>query len=245
MYLTFGCKVKNRPILQKNCKFLSYKTISKIHLSVQLQVEGGASFMTQEEKYVMSRTAACLAICAFNDYQSSLLIDWVCDNERYKKLNADMSTLIAESRQGKDVTEQIQEIYNERMETSANMLNIQAALQIPEEFLGKKSKTEEYVFSQMHIKLAIIAPEEKEPEILLAWAAANFRLKNINKQLGVLYAKGKKNGFQSVAEEYNQARGLKEQYIEEKNAAVSQLEGLAKEQGRRLEGFPLKKKKIR
>ena len=201
--------------------------------------------MTQEEKYIMSRTTACLAICAFDDYQSSLLIDWVCNNEKYKRLNADMGVLIAESRQGKDTTEQVQKIYEERLETSANMLNIQAMLQIPEEFLGKKSKTEEYVFSQMHIKLAAIAPEEKEPEILLAWAAANFRLKNINKQMGILYAKGKKNGFQSVAEEYNQAKGLKEQYTEEKNVAVSQLEELAREQGRGLDGFPLKKKRGR
>lgn len=201
--------------------------------------------MTQEEKYVMSRTAACLAICAFDDYQSSLLIDWVCNNEKYKQLNEKMSGLITRSHQGEDTAEQIQKVYEERLETSANMYNIQAALQIPEEFLGKKNKTEEYVFSQMHIKLVVIAPDEREPEILLAWSAANFRLKNINKQLGVLYAKGKKNGFQTVAEEYNQAKGLKKQYMEERNAAVSQLEELAREQGRGLENFPLKKRKIK
>ena len=125
------------------------------------------------------------------------------------------------------------------------MLNIQAALQIPEEFLEKRSKTEEYVFSQMHIKLAVIAPDEKEPELLLAWSAANFRLKNINKELGILYAKGKKNGFQTVSKEYGQAKKLKEQYKKEKDDAVLRLEELAMEQKKSLEKFPLRKGKGR
>ena len=229
----------------KRNKILSWKIISKIPLPLKLQGKGGESSMTQEEKYIMGRTAACLALCAFDDYQSSLLIDWVCNNEKYKKLNEGMSKLIAKSKQGEDTEEQIQRIYGERLETSANILNIQAALQIPEEFLEKRSKTEEYVFSQMHIKLAVIAPDEKEPELLLAWSAANFRLKNINKELGILYAKGKKTGFQIVSKEYGQVKKLKEQYEKEKDDAVLRLEELAKEQKRSLEGIPMKKGKIR
>lgn len=220
---------------------MSCKIISKICLLLKLQGKGGESSMTREEKYVMGRTAACLAICAFDDYQSSLLIDWVCNNEKYKKLNEDMSELIAKSKHGEDTEEQMQKIYEERLETSANMLNIQAALQIPKEFLEKKSKTEEYIFSQMHVKLAVMAPDEKEPEILLAWSAANFRLKNINKELRVLYAKGRKDGFQAVSKEYGRAKELKVKYEEEKDNAVFRLEELAKEQKRNLEGIPLRK----
>ena len=97
----------------------------------------------------------------------------------------------------------------------------------------------------MHIKLAVIAPDEKEPELLLAWSAANFRLKNINKELGILYAKGKKNGFQTVSKEYGQAKKLKEQYKKEKDDAVLRLEELAMEQKKSLEKFPLRKGKGR
>lgn len=198
--------------------------------------------MTQEEKYVMSRTAACLAVSAYDDYQSSLLVDWVCNNEKYKSLNEEMRELISRSKKGEDIMEEMQKVYEEKLETSANMQNIQLALHIPEEFLEKRSKTEDYIFMQMHVKLAVMAPDEKEPEILLAWSAANYQLKNINKKLGILYAKGKKYGFQTVSEEYNEAMGLKEQYTEEKNMSVSKLEKLAKQQ-KRLGNFPLKKAK--
>lgn len=205
--------------------------------------------MTEKEKYIAVRTSAkILQYNVSRGYRDDEMIQWTINNELYKRLNRKMNELYQLKKSDlepaalEEIDKQLAEIYNQRMEISAEMINEEMIIRIPDSVtsgktssISRKRAVEQYIQLQMFILLAQYAPDDdSEIYAMIQWCSASKEITDINKKIKAHYAvyyKRKNTG--AALPDINELNSLKkklEQAQKERETAENTLRMIAKQQ---------------
>lgn len=159
--------------------------------------------MTEKEKYIVTRSAAKIVeYDACRSYRNELMIQWCINNEACKALNRKSNELYQAKKTADNPTESekleqgMKDIYVEKLQLQADMLNAEISIRIPPEVTSgktsaasKKNAIEKYIQLQLFVILTENAPLD-DPEIsaMIQWCSTSQKISEIKQQIQKQYA---------------------------------------------------------
>lgn len=202
--------------------------------------------MTEKEKYIAARTCAKIMYHRISrGYRDDMMIEWILNNEQYKKLNREMNELyqrkksISDESELREIELRLANIYNQKIRIYSEMQDAETIIRIPDKITSdkttessRKRAIEQYIQLQLFILLTQSAFwDDPEIQAMLQWSAASQKITDTGKKLkkfyAIYYSKKKKGEATPVSNEMNLLRQEQESYKQEQKAAETILKEIA------------------